>query len=128
MSCHMRSFCARLALCLLLNGLLLIGAGGPGQATPPRPEIDPTSEPTGAEAPAEVEGIAYETRIEGELDDALLQILEQSSILISLADRPPPSEGALRRRLDEDRERFQRALRCPALGRILCRANRTDDR
>ena len=111
MSCRMRSFCAHLALCLLLNGLLLIGAGGPGQATPPRPEIDPTSEPADAEAPAEVEGIAYEARIKGDLDDALLQILEQSSILISLADRPPPSEGALRRRLDEDRERFQRALR-----------------
>ena len=75
------------------------------------PKYDPTSEPAGAEAPAEVEGIDYETQIEGELDDALLQILEQSSILISLADRPPPSEGALRRRLDEDRERFQRALR-----------------
>jgi translocation and assembly module TamA len=76
-------------------------------ATPPRLDEETPSEIE----PVEIEGIAYDTKIEGDLDSALRQILEQSSILNSLADRPPPSEGALRRRIDDDRDRFQRALR-----------------
>ena len=98
----MKDLYASLALCVLL-----VLAGRPGLATPPGPESEWESEST----PAEVEGIAYETRIDGELDDTLRQLLEQSSILISLADRPPPSKGALNRRLEEDRDRFQRTLR-----------------
>lgn len=98
----MRRLGTRLVLCVLL-----IVTGGPGFATPPSMDDETINE----SEPAEVEGIAYKTEIAGEIDGALLQLLEQSSILISLADRPPPSEGALRRRIDEDRDRFQRALR-----------------
>ncbi len=57
------------------------------------------------------EGAAYEVRIEGVEDAGLLEILQASSQLVALADRPPATAIGLRRRAQDDIERLQTALR-----------------
>lgn len=53
----------------------------------------------------------YRLQIGGIGDKKLAELIDAVSVLKSRADRPPHSEAGLRRRIDEDRERVQEALR-----------------
>ena len=58
------------------------------------------------EGGAVANGPAYSVRIVGDIDDKLRALLEESSQLRSLRDRPPASPAALRRRIADDVARF----------------------
>ena len=88
-----------------------------GCATPSGPGATPAaSEPPGdgaSDKPFKSE--AYKVDIVaargGDLDRRLKRMLERSSQLVALADRPPLTEAGLRRRIEGDIERFNIALR-----------------
>lgn len=63
------------------------------------------------EGGAVANGPAYSVRIVGDIDDKLRALLEESSQLRSLRDRPPASPAALRRRIADDVARFATVLR-----------------
>lgn len=102
-----RSLCRRAAGVLLmavglgLGGCSLFSAGE-------EPEVADTDS-TALEPPATT--VPYEVRIEGVSDDALGEILEASSQLITLQDKPPSTAVGLRRRTSDDVERLNAALR-----------------
>src|SRR3546814_17870313 len=54
--------------------------------------------------------IAYEVSIEGVENDARRDLLERSSQLVELRDRPPASLLSLRRRAEQDLERLSQVL------------------
>lgn len=54
---------------------------------------------------------AYTVKITGVDDSAIQSLLERSSQLIALADRPPPTQAGLVRRIEGDYERFKAVLR-----------------
>lgn len=101
-------------LCWLLAGLVLLplvpahGMDGEEEAQPlaPLSADDATDEVTEPQ-----ENVAYTLRIEGIEDATLRSLLEKASQLVSLAHRPPLSEAGLRRRIDDDRERFNTIFR-----------------
>ena len=70
-------------------------------ADDPRPSGDQGESP----------GVVYETLIAGSAHGALKSLLEASSQLLALADRPPASLVALERRAAGDVTRFEAALR-----------------
>jgi translocation and assembly module TamA len=86
-----------------------------GPAAAEAPEFVGTpGQPAGADGGPEeprVEAVAYEVRIAGVEDAGLLEILQASSQLVALADRPPATAIGLRRRAQDDIERLQTALR-----------------
>jgi translocation and assembly module TamA len=88
-------------------GLLLALAGCDKLGLPWGSE---SATPLGAPAPIEG-GIPYEVTIEGDLEDDLSALLDQSSRMLSLIDSPPSSLVGLNRRAEGDVERFQTALR-----------------
>lgn len=55
--------------------------------------------------------IAYQATISAEGDGDLEGLLRNASLLLAQADRPPPNELALRRRVDQDAERLRQVLR-----------------
>lgn len=55
--------------------------------------------------------IAYQATISAEGNADLEGLLRDASLLLAQADRPPPSELALRRRVDQDAERLRQVLR-----------------
>jgi translocation and assembly module TamA len=67
-------------------------------------ETDSGLEPTATTVP-------YEARIEGVADENLRSILEASSQLLALRDKPPATAVGLRRRASDDIERLNTALR-----------------
>lgn len=97
---------AVLALCLLSAGPACLGQTAlAGQA---REFVGP-SEPE--EATTEEEVVPYQTVLEGVEDNDLRAILEGSSQLIALGEKPPASVIGLRRRAEGDIERLTTALR-----------------
>ncbi|WP_185961473.1 autotransporter assembly complex family protein [Telmatospirillum sp. J64-1] len=58
-----------------------------------------------AVSPALAQDVPYHVHIRG-VGEELLETIEQNSRLVGLADRPPPSMIALRRRAEEDEERL----------------------
>ncbi len=65
----------------------------------------------GAADTANPNAITYELDFEGDADSAILDLLRSASQLESLADKPPASLAALKRRLEKDIEAFNKALR-----------------
>jgi translocation and assembly module TamA len=65
----------------------------------------------GAGVPLPATALAYEVRWEGPDDRAIRADLESVSNTLKWMDKPPASEGLLRRRADGDVEQFQRVLR-----------------
>ncbi|MCB2102162.1 MAG: BamA/TamA family outer membrane protein [Rhodobacterales bacterium] len=63
-----------------------------------------------AAAQAAEPGIAYETRIVGADAIGLTELMEKASLLNALAEKPPPSVDALRRRAKEDAHRLTDVL------------------
>ncbi len=111
-----RASASRLAVILLSSALAAVPgdssraqAPAPDAAPPPAAEDaapeDPSPDAPGPQVPYEVEF----TGLEG--DDALRDLLRDSSTLVSLKGDPPPSVLGLERRADTDRERLQTALR-----------------
>lgn len=99
-----------LFLSLLAGPAAADDAGGPA---PERaaPDAGPDSPPgTAAEADA---AVPYTVEIAGlaEGEDALRQLLRDSSRLIGLEDEPPATEAGVRRRAEADIERLTQALR-----------------
>lgn len=100
-------------LVLLLTVLLLAavdaiadeGAVDRMDSSPATPVAKTTQEDG---APGEV---PYLVLISGVEDEAVLSLLEKSSQLIALADRPPISEAGLWRRIEDDRGRFDTVFR-----------------
>ena len=92
--------------------LLLLSGQAAGQevgdkeqdATPPGIEADEDSDGEAAKIP-------YTIAIVGVEDDDLLDLLEASSQLIALEERPPATPARLRLRAEEDLERLGAALR-----------------
>ena len=67
------------------------------------------SELPAVEAPV-TNPVAYEVRIEGDLPQALRDLIERSSMLITQMDRPPASYAALSKRVDDDLGRIKDVL------------------
>lgn len=74
---------------------------------------DSTAEESGQTLPEETSlpGLDYKVEIAGVPEDSIVSLLRQSSQLVALQDRPPPSLAGLRRRAESDRERLGAALR-----------------
>ena len=85
-----------LALCILLS----VGAAAEDDGTEP-PSEEAVTGPL----------VAYQAQVMADADPALMEILSQTSQLILLADQPPATLSALKRRADGDLERLQTALR-----------------
>ncbi len=81
-----------------------------GDPQAPQSVADPPAEIVDASSDDE-EGIAYRMEITGSAYGALRTLLEASSQLIALADRPPASLVGLERRAVGDVDRFRAALR-----------------
>ena len=79
---------------------------GAGAAPPAAPESEDA-----ATADAEPAGLAYAVEIVGDLDAEIRSLLEMTSQLIALRDRPPATPAALERRIEGDLERFREVLR-----------------
>lgn len=60
------------------------------------------------------DAVAYTVQISG-VEDELLDLMERSSLLQELIERPPPTVGGIVRRAETDRERFRRVLRSRGL-------------
>lgn len=127
------------ALCLLgLLGLLGLLRAEPAAAsvipepapeagdTPAMPPVPDTPTPPAGDTPApppvidtpapeagdtRAAAVAYRARIDGPFDRRLGDLLSRGSLLVGLADRPPPSQAALLGRIEADRERFDAILR-----------------
>ena len=114
----MRLLRAIVSLLRLMPVLLLAGCGLP-QALGLADE--------GAEGNRAPEAIAYQVQIEAaekaELGRRLRGLLERSSQLIALQDRPPFTAIGLRRRIDGDIERFQDVLRSEGYYRAAVRGD-----
>ncbi len=81
-------------------------------AEPPRPGTRPfPTEQRESDAAEEESRLAYEVTIAGVEEPDLARLLSQVSQLESLKERAPASLVALRRRAEEDLERFRKALR-----------------
>ena len=87
-----------------------------GTATTPRaePQVDreqdgPTGKPADSD-PAQPVEIPYEVSFSGVEDDTLLAVLEGSSQLLELVERPPATLTAIERRAQGDKERLVTAL------------------
>jgi len=99
----------------LLIGLLLLSLTVSACGLASRPRAPQLAD--GAEAQPEsaqdqgIERVEYETRLTGEIEEPLRELLRRSSLLITLEDRPPVSLGGLERRAATDRERLRAALR-----------------
>lgn len=103
-------------------GLVLAQADGVDESAPLREEAPPSAEAsparvgTGAAEPAAAVAEDFEGRLDYTVsitgvDGELLDLMERSSLLEELADRPPPTLGGLLRRAQTDQERFNRVLR-----------------
>ncbi len=73
--------------------------------------------------------VSYELEIEGTAEDALLSLLEESSQLARLREKPPASFAALERRIAKDLEAFDKVLRSEGYyaGQITSRIERDDE-
>lgn len=81
-------------------------------AVPAVPQIARAEQETLSESEApEATTAAYTVRISGVEDDAIRSVLERSSQLISLRDKPPAGQPGLVRRIEGDFERFRTVLR-----------------
>jgi len=90
-----------------LSACAMLGLDG-GQ----QPAADAAAEDEPVKVDAEGRpGIAYEASIQGVSDQSLLDLLRQTSQLVTLQARPPATLGGLRRRAESDLERLQTALR-----------------
>lgn len=81
----------------------------PDLAADPAPGPDEPG--TGSPAATAPPGIDYAVTITGVPEKDLTELLEQSSQLAALRDRPPATLAGLRRRADDDRERLASTLR-----------------
>jgi translocation and assembly module TamA len=74
---------------------------------------DTAAEESGPTLPEETSlpGLDYTVEITGVPEDSIASLLRQSSQLVALKDRPPPSLAGLQRRAEGDRERLGAALR-----------------
>lgn len=102
-----RSAAAALVLPLVLG--LAVALSEAPVSRPARAAAEATEATAVEESPAPE--AAYTVQITGNLPDALRALLQQSSLLQTLRDEPPPSFGALLRRTDSDVERFNLVLR-----------------
>jgi translocation and assembly module TamA len=97
------------ALCLLA-GLAPAAAGAAAAAG--RAEAATADVPLDGGEAAATAGVPYRVRIEGvDGDGRLAALIDRSSLLVTLAERPPPSQAALLGRIEADRDRFQAVLR-----------------
>lgn len=100
-------------------GLALLLVGDPalqavardGEGTTPGPAVLDSKTASSDQPDEAAKGIAYDAEIVGVEDSDLRSLLEQTSQLISLKDKPPTTIAGLRRRTEADIERFQTALR-----------------
>ena len=91
---------------------LLVAAAGPGLSASREVGLPPPSVAAPSESAAEAgRSVPYELAIVGLEDPALETLLTQVSQLAALQDRPPASLAGLRRRAEDDLERFRQALR-----------------
>jgi translocation and assembly module TamA len=89
--------------------LLVAGLAAPGLAR--RAMADDADAPLADRPIIDEAAVPYTVRIEGVRDPDLLRLLQRSSQLVTLAERPPVSQAALMQRIERDRERFQAVLR-----------------
>jgi translocation and assembly module TamA len=75
------------------------------------PEEGIGADPDAVADPSTADDVTYTVSIEGVADDDLVDLLEQTSRLIALQGRPAASRAALDRRIGEDRDRLNAALR-----------------
>jgi translocation and assembly module TamA len=71
---------------------------------------DGDAEPEAAVAQGLTERLNYTVNITG-VEGELLDLMQRSSLLQELIDRPPPTLGGIMRRAETDQERFSRVLR-----------------
>lgn len=89
-----------------LPALLLVAA----VAVVSRPVLAQEHEPPEAAEPADAP-VAYQVKIEGVDDSDIRSLLERSSQLVALANKPPLTQAGLVRRIEGDFERFRAVLR-----------------
>lgn len=105
-----RFWSRRIGICSLLSAVL--AAGFPGAAVAGEAETlsaPPPPATEAAEEPSEV--VPYRVQLVGVEAPELRALLEASSQLLGLIDKPPATEVNLRRRAEQDIERLTTALR-----------------
>lgn len=90
------------ALLLGLSPAALNGAYGQTET----PENQPLEQ-----QPSAPESLAYTVEIAGNLEAPMKELIEKTSNLIALGDRPPQTMAGLLRRIDRDKDRLQELLR-----------------
>ena len=95
---------------MLVLAALCAGLPAAAKAGEAREFVGPT-EPSAAATEEEPEVVPYRTNLEGMDNADVRAILEASSQLIALADKPPATTVGLRRRAEDDIERLTTALR-----------------
>ncbi len=111
----------RLMAAVVFGAVVCVAAAAttPARAESDEPPVFPeTPEPraaaTGPSASAADEaakGIPYKVEITGTEDEAIKELMKESSQLIALEDRPPTTLSGVNRRAEEDAERFGKVLR-----------------
>ena len=94
---------------MLLFGALAACPGPVALAGQAKEFVGPEEAPATSEP--EVEAVPYNVTLEGVEDEDLRSILEASSQLVTLRDKPPATIVGLRRRAEDDIQRLQTALR-----------------
>ena len=107
---------ARRGWLMSLVVVLMLTAAGPGLSASREVGVPPPSVAPSLATPDESDGepgrsVPYELTIVGLEDSALETLLTQVSQLAALQSRPPASLAGLRRRAEDDLERFRQALR-----------------
>ncbi|CAE7883982.1 tamA, partial [Symbiodinium necroappetens] len=99
------------AACLAAFGLTAGLVAAPALAaspTDPRPALGSQSDAAPTAGP---EGVDYRVELRGELPAPLRALLEEVSQLEEMRDRPPATRAALRRRVQDERGRYEAALK-----------------
>ena len=98
---------SRFLAAAIIAGCISIALSGCSSAPPDEGSLAEDAVPASPAASA----VDYEVELVGDLDDDLRSLLEDSSQLIRLQDRPPAGLSGLRRRVNDDLERLATALR-----------------
>ncbi|MEX0759739.1 MAG: hypothetical protein WD100_09175, partial [Tistlia sp.] len=86
-------------------------AADPEETTEEAGQAPESTVPEADERPPGDTAVPYEVTIEGDLPDELREQIESVSQLIALQERPPDTEAALRRRVNDDVARLESVLR-----------------
>lgn len=131
---HWRTVVALFAAVLTCVGVAgCAGSGDPANTSSPGspPGIPPVASEAAA-APAEAKAYAVDVYVDAadgaEIPRRVRGLLERSSQLIALRDRPPFTDLGLQRRIDGDLERFRDVLRSEGFYRSTVTANVRRDR